>query len=247
MNKENEAIAKTPQFYLVMLILIVMVLETIATVWRTIELGVMAIGAWTIWTFYQQRKQSQQSYLKELFYQLIQENNGYITALDLAMKANISAQAAATYLERSAQEFAAELEVNQQGGILYLFTTARAASVIDVNVVAQELLEKPLPKSTEIRRQLKDNPAVSVNIDRPKDSGEEIRDKNQEIAKLPLNQSQLAKRLQVHSSTVSKRKLNANFDEWSCNLDPKGVAWQYSSETKRFYPMKNLSNDGELF
>ncbi|MBO1347327.1 MAG: hypothetical protein EBE86_007990 [Hormoscilla sp. GUM202] len=162
------------------------------------------------------------------------------------MKANISAQAAATYLERRAQEFAAELEVNQQRGILYLFTTARAASAIDVKVVAQEPLEKPLPKSTEIRRQLKDNPAVSVNIDRPKDSGEEIRDKNQEIAKLPLNQSQLAKRLQVHSSTVSKRKLNANFDEWSCNLDPKGVAWQYSSETKRFYPMKNLSNDGKL-
>ncbi|MBO1347326.1 MAG: hypothetical protein EBE86_007985 [Hormoscilla sp. GUM202] len=76
MNKENEAIAKTPQFYLVMLILIVMVLGTIATAWRTIELGVMAIGTWTIWTFYQQRKQSQQAYLKELFYQLIQENNG---------------------------------------------------------------------------------------------------------------------------------------------------------------------------
>ena len=125
MNEENDAITKTPQFYLVMLILIVMVLGTIATAWRTLELGVMAIGAWKIWTFYQQRKQSQQAYLKDLFYQLIQENQGYITALDLAMKANISARAAGKYLERRAREFAAEFEVNQQGAKALLAGCAR--------------------------------------------------------------------------------------------------------------------------
>lgn len=237
MNKENDAITKSPQLYLVMLIFIVAILGTIATAWRTIELGTMAIGAWTIWTFYQQRKQSQQEYLKGLFYQLIQENHGYITALDLAMKANISAQAAGRYLEQRAEEFAAEFEVNQQGGVLYLFTTAKSASAIEVKVVAPEPVGKPLPKPTEIRRQLKDAAAVSVNIDEPKDSGEEIEEKNPEIANSPLNQAKLAKRLQVHSSTVSKRKLNANFDEWSRNLDPEGVAWTYSPETKRFYPM----------
>ncbi|MGK7903642.1 MAG: hypothetical protein AB4352_19995 [Hormoscilla sp.] len=245
MNKENEAITKSPQFYLVMLIFLVAILGAIATAWRTLELGVMAIGAWTIWTFYQQRKQSQQAYLKELFYQLIQENHGYITALDLAMKANISAPAAGKYLERRAEEFAAEFEVNQQGGILYLFTTAKSASAIEVKAIGPEPVEKPLPKPTEIRGQLKDAAAVSVNIDEPKDSGPEIEDENHEIAQSPLNQSKLAKRLQVHSSTVSKRKLNANFDEWSRNLDPEGVAWTYSPETKRFYPMKQLANDGE--
>jgi len=130
MNKENEAITQKPQFFLVMLILIVMALGTIATAWRTIELGVMAIGAWSLWSSYQHRKQSKQEYLKELFYQLIQENNGYITALDLAMKANISAREAGEYLELRAKEFAAEFQVNQQSGILYLFTTAKSASAI---------------------------------------------------------------------------------------------------------------------
>lgn len=245
MNQENEAITKTPQFYLVMLIFIIAILGTIATAWRALELGTMAIGAWTIWTFYQQRRQSQQAYLKELFYQLIQENHGYITALDLAMKANISAQAAVQYLERRAEEFAAEFEVNEQGGVLYLFTTAKSARAIDVKFFTQEPVKKTLPKSTERRRQLKDFPAVSVNRDEPKDSGREIEEINQEIAQSPLNQAKLAKRLQVHSSTVSKRKINANFDQWSRNLDPEGVAWQYSPETKRFYPMKQLANDGE--
>ena len=244
MNKENDAITKTPQFYLVMLILFVMGLGTIATVWRTVELGVMAIGAWTIWSSYQQIKQRKKAYLQEVFSQLLEENNGCITALDLAMKGNISAPAAKKYLERRAQEFAAEFEMNQQGGILYLFTTAKSARAIEVKVVSPEPVEKPLPESTEIRRQLKDDPAVSVNIDYPNNYGREIEDEKSEIAQSPLNQAKLAKRLQVHSSTVSKRKINANFDEWSRNLDPEGVAWTYSPETKRFYPMTDLENDG---
>jgi len=220
MNQENEAITKNPQFFLVMLILIVTILGTIATAWRMLELGVMAIGAWTIWSGYQQRRQSKQEYLKALFYQLIQENNGYISPLDLAMKANISAPEAEKYLELRAQEFSASSQANQKSGILYLFTTAKSASAIEVKVVSPEPVEKPLPESTEKLPQLKASPG-----------------EDRKIAKSHLNQSQLAKRLQVHSSTVSKKKLNANFDEWSRLLDPEDVAWKYSPETKRFYPM----------
>jgi hypothetical protein len=49
-----------------------------------------------------------------------------------------------------------------------------------------------------------------------------------------LIQAELAKRLDVHSSTVGKRKSDPDFTEWSQSRDPEGIAWAYSPETKEF-------------
>lgn len=53
-----------------------------------------------------------------------------------------------------------------------------------------------------------------------------------------LNQSDLAKRLEVHSTTISKRKTEFDFDIWSQTKDPEGIAWQYLEEKKVFVPLE---------
>lgn len=53
-----------------------------------------------------------------------------------------------------------------------------------------------------------------------------------------LIQSELAKRLNVYSSTVYKRRNDPEFSEWSRSRDPDGIAWKFSPKTKEFRPVK---------
>jgi hypothetical protein len=48
-------------------------------------------------------------------------------------------------------------------------------------------------------------------------------------------QSDLAKRLDVHSSTIYKRRSEPNFTDWTRNRDPDGTGWGYSVDSKEYY------------
>ncbi|WP_330205053.1 hypothetical protein [Cyanobacterium sp. Dongsha4] len=61
---------------------------------------------------------------------------------------------------------------------------------------------------------------------------------SQEENGMSLNQSDLAKRLEVHPSTVGKRKSDRDFGLWSQSRDPDGIPWQYIEDTKMFVPLK---------
>lgn len=61
---------------------------------------------------------------------------------------------------------------------------------------------------------------------------------NQEENGMSLNQTDLAKRLEVHPSTVGKRKSDRDFGLWSQSRDPDGIPWQYIEDTKMFIPLK---------
>jgi hypothetical protein len=50
-----------------------------------------------------------------------------------------------------------------------------------------------------------------------------------------ISQADLAKRLDVHASTIYKRRADVSFSEWTRNRDPEGVAWGYSRDSKEFY------------
>lgn len=50
-----------------------------------------------------------------------------------------------------------------------------------------------------------------------------------------LSASRLAKRLQVSPSTISRRKRQEDFTEWSRSLDPEGTGWFY--ENGLFWPL----------
>lgn len=177
--------------YLTLLLPVAFVLVASFESWRFL-VGIgscLGIG----WTFrlYRLNRLARADKLNSIFYQLIQENQGKITVLDLAMKAQISGNIAQDFLEKRAQEFAADFEIKDGGGILYQFSTAY-----------EEEVNLPLVLS-------------------------------------PLTQTDLAKRLAVHPNTISKRKTRPDFRLWSYQKDPDSIGWEYSPETKRFYPIKD--------
>jgi hypothetical protein len=48
-------------------------------------------------------------------------------------------------------------------------------------------------------------------------------------------QSELAKRLDVHPSTIYKRRSEPGFTDWTRNRDPEGLAWGYAEVEKEYY------------
>ena len=70
-----------------------------------------------IWQQYQWQQLSKR--VNPYFNQLIKENQGCLTALDLSMKANLSGSAARLFLDRKAEEFAAQRREYEGKGTVY--------------------------------------------------------------------------------------------------------------------------------
>ncbi|MCU0534118.1 MAG: hypothetical protein MUD14_09505 [Hydrococcus sp. Prado102] len=66
----------------------------------------------------------------------------------------------------------------------------------------------------------------------------EVASHTTESKKLMLTQADLAKRLDIHPSTVGRRKMGSDFPEWSQSKDPEGVAWKYLAKTEKFVPVE---------
>jgi hypothetical protein len=61
----------------------------------------------------------------------------------------------------------------------------------------------------------------------------------EETFSTPMRQADLAKRLGVATSSVSRMQSKQNFPEWSKHRDPEGIAWVKSADTKLFYPQSH--------
>ena len=216
--------------------------------WRFLLAIALIGGVGWAWKRYQRQQQHKLAHLDAIFYQLIQENQGRVTALDLAMNAKFSGTQVQRYLDERAKEFAAEFEVTEQGGIIYYFQTAQSLNktedydlVNGLPLTVNPPLEDTLKRSDEaIIKKLSINP-VEVRSQQeekrkspqlfPLSPGKEV-----EKSQILLTQVELANRLNVHPTTVSKWKVKAEFSEWSCQRDPEAIAWQYCMENKRFFP-----------
>jgi hypothetical protein len=304
-----------------------------------------------VWQQYQWEHWSRQ--VNPFFNQLIKDNQGCLTALDLAMKANLSGTAARQYLDKKAEEFGAQRRDYEGKGTVYYFLTASAlgsmfeeseppleledediatpvlepselptqtepnltesqSTTSDVTEPLQppteepslpepstnseiaelskppiEELHRPEPSTTSNVTELLKAPVeqasdtshvieplqapveqasdssvdvspthkVEADLEPPKlqklehereeadnkkeDSWEELEAQKTQDFK-PLIQAELAKRLDVHSSTVGKRKSDDDFPEWSQSRDPEGIAWEYNSDTKEFVPLDKI-------
>ncbi len=172
-------------------------------------------GAWQIGQRWQKRQQRQQATLDEVFYRLIQQHQGRITTLDLTLNAKLPPQQVQQYLDQRAAEFSAQFDVTDQGGIVYYFQTVK-----NLTLSAERL---------EIESKKDD---VSLFPLHPTSPSEE-----KTVFPLEFNQSELAQRLNVHPSTIRNWKHKPQFQHWSSQKDPDAIPWQYSLETKRFYPV----------
>lgn len=79
---------------------------------------------------------------------------------------------------------------------------------------------------------------ATVELTPPKESVNPAAESNAHNSELhsPLIQAQLARRLNVSSSTIGKRKHKPDFTDWAQSKDPDGLSWRYCGETKQFYP-----------
>lgn len=74
-----------------------------------------------------------------------------------------------------------------------------------------------------------------ANIFGDLDELDEEEETGETLGSLPL--AELARRLDVHSSTLGKRKTAKDFADWSQARDPEGRAWRYLEEAKLFEPL----------
>lgn len=202
-----------------------------------------------VWQQYRWLQWSKQ--VNPFFNQLIKENQGCLTPLDLSLKANISGSGAQRYLDKKAEEFGAKRRDYEDKGTVYYFLTASAlGSIFESSDPPMDLeyesLTNQAPKLIQLlmdeeSNSWEDTPEndeqPSPEIGKSEYQENHLLDKAAKVAQA-LIQAELAKRLDVHPSTVGKRKSDPDFAEWSQSKDPEGIAWEYSPETKEFLPLE---------
>lgn len=237
---------------LILIIPIAFAIILLFKAWPILLILVLLSSAGNLWQRYQLQRLSQQ--LNPVFHQLILENQGCVTALDLSMKANLSGRSAQRFLDAKAEEFAAQKHIYEDKGAVYYFITANTLGKIfdesdtdddseDTKYLSQarELLLKaiPEPETTEKTLDYLEEETEEDYIPESVSTQEAIPRKHPIFQS--LIQSELARRLRVHSSTVMKRRDDPSFAEWSRRRDPEGVAWEYSPDTREFFPIESKS------
>ncbi|MEG3862824.1 hypothetical protein [Microcoleus sp. herbarium12] len=184
----------------------------------------IATTAGIAWAYklYQQQQKHKQASLDLVFYRLIKENQGRVTALDLAMNAKLPGSKVQEYLDERALEFAADFQVTEEGGILYYFQIAPTVTPSETPKVAVAVQEPPTN-----REKTQDKTPKLFPIDQPKTG---------ENPKISFTQTELSRRFKVHATTIGKWKVKPEFAQWSREKDPENLAWEYSTDNKRFYP-----------
>jgi len=182
-----------------------------------------------LWQNYQWQKWSQQ--VNPFFHQLIQETQGRVTALDLAMKANLPASAAQRYLETKSQEFGARaLDYQDQGTVYYFVTASTLGTIFDDSEEYSLDDDSDDEDSEDETTSLDEQPSTRLQDKQPTEK---------QTSSKGIIQSELARRLDVHSSTVYKRRSEPYFSDWSKSRDPEGIAWKYSSKSRLFFPIES--------
>lgn len=67
-----------------------------------------------------------------------------------------------------------------------------------------------------------------------------------ELPPVSMNQTELAKRFDVHPNTLRRWKYEPQFQRWSSQKDPDAIPWEYSEETRQFHPREKFPNITEL-
>ncbi|HEY9853123.1 MAG TPA: hypothetical protein V6D28_26870 [Leptolyngbyaceae cyanobacterium] len=271
----GKAIDNSATGVLILIIPIALALVILFKAWPAVLLLVLLGGTISVWQRYQWQQWSQQ--IDPIFHQLIDDNRGCVTPLDLSIKANLSGTAAKRYLDRKADEFGARLLEYEDKGTAYYFITANTLGVIFDDSAPDQELERQERETTTVspssdgiaidRLERKINElstgkaieAFSAHLDElphndriaatqvaeelseplpeKRETSDEPLPKTHRILQ-SLIQSELARRLDVHSSTVMKRRDQSDFAEWSRSRDPEGIAWEYSPDTREFYPLE---------
>lgn len=127
---------------LILILPIAVVIVVLFSAWQWLLLLMAAILAWRIWEKYQWQQWCKQ--VNPFFNQLVKDNQGCLTPLDLSLKANLTGGAAKRFLEKKAEEFGAQRKIYEDRGVVYYFLTASAlGSIFDDSEPVWELEGTP--------------------------------------------------------------------------------------------------------
>lgn len=128
---------------LVLILPMAIAIVVLFTAWQWILLFLVLTIGWKIWQNYQWQQWCLQ--VNPFFNQLIKENRGCLTSMDLSVKANMTARSAHRFLEKKAQEYGAQRKVYEDQGTVYYFLTVSAlGSIFDdseplLEVISEEV------------------------------------------------------------------------------------------------------------
>ncbi|WP_017655465.1 hypothetical protein [Fortiea contorta] len=227
--------------FLVLLLPISFLIIFLVSTWKVlIALTLVIIGVnlvqWYRWQHWCNK-------VNPTFHQMIREAQGKITPIDLAMKGNFSGTKAKRYLDSKANEFGASIRNAQEGGEVYYFITSSIlGNILDSSEPEKTVSAPPIAKTASTLLappqplfQQEEMEAESL----PPTTHEEVKiPLEKQLVFGSLIQSELAKRLNVYSSTVYKRRNDPDFAEWSRSRDPDGIAWSFSRKNKEFFPLE---------
>ena len=228
--------------FLVLLLPISFLIIFLVATWRILLVILMLVIGFKVLQQYQWQKWCQQ--VNPVFHEMIRETQGKITPMDLAITGNFSGTTAKRYLDAKATEFGASIQNSQEGGEVYYFMTASIlGDILDSSEPAKELPSQPVSKTARASllappepQPVKSEPETEAP---PPETHQEVkRSLEQQLLFGSLIQSELAKRLNVYSSTVYKRRNDPDFPEWCRYKDPDGIAWKYSEKTKEFFTLE---------
>jgi hypothetical protein len=289
---------------MLVLIPVALTMSALFVAWPVILGVTLLIAGGNIWQSYEWSKTARS--IDPVFQQLIIQNRGEISSLDLALKANVPGATSERYLVAKASEFGTGRRQHPERGQIYYFvtlstlgrifddseletpaimpvtnpiaaveptvtqtqpisevllqsdvnspvndlaiaipleteatippveasppvpeTSSQPAELIDTAIESSqpiELADRTAVASTESVNTVLEQPPAEVHADLPPTSPVVL-----------IIQSELAKRLDVHPSTIYKRRSEPNFTDWTRNRDPEGIAWGYAEATKEYY------------
>lgn len=257
--------------------------------WPFILGGALLLAGGNIWQSYEWSKTAQS--IDPIFQQLIVQNRGEISPIDLSLSANVSGKVSQKYLAIRADEFGTGSRQHPDRGQIYYFVSVSTLGSIfddsELELPAIEPATTPVavfqsaPTLTDSIPEISVQPVPTIpivaaaqslpNIVVPEaptmiepvselsnlsqlfdgDTAQNTTPNSAEVAPSPVAdvpvaaapknpavtiiQSELAKRLDVHSSTIYKRRSEPDFTDWTRNRDPEGLAWGYAEAAKEYY------------
>lgn len=280
--------------FLVILLPAALAMATLFTLWPLIlGLTIVAAGG-TIWQNFEWSKTIRS--IDPTFQQLIVQNRGEITPIDLALKANIPGKVATRYLVTKADEFGtSSRQYADRGQVFYFMSVSTLGAIFDdserdeptaaIMPATNSVVSTPATSTETALEHTEIAPthqAISTSLPQPEPpvvqrSVSDLSNLARLLDEQPVTatatkvdpetalepsatgttstasaldpadpvvpqqsvativQSELAKRLDVHSSTIYKRRSEPNFIDWTRNRDPDGLAWGYDESNKEYY------------
>ena len=290
--------------FLLVLIPAALTLSALFVAWPVILGMTLLIAGGNVWQSYEWSKTAQS--IDPVFQQLIVQNRGEISPIDLSLKANVSGKVSQRYLAIRADEFGTGSRQHPDRGQVYYFVSISTLGTIfddseqelelpaiapattpvaifqtvatPVVTMAEQLVStatippiaEAIPIATAIiepiaspvmtlplesdqglsnlRQLFDEEPAPTATLASVEPAVTEpvvesavepiVESASRSLPDTPMVtiiQSELAKRLDVHSSTIYKRRSEPDFTDWTRNRDPEGLAWGYAEAAKEYY------------